>query len=105
MNLEVRVKEFRDMFDHRDTERWIRAIAEEAGEVAGAFNKWQDGNTVKPRTREDVLEEMSQLLACVLCTADKLGMPVPEFMETVDHFLQVKAEQIRKIRASNKGGK
>ena len=96
--IEDRMIEFGELWPDRPTERWVRAIAEEAGEVVGAYNKWQDDNKVVPKNRDDVLEEMSQLMGCVYCTAVKLGVSYHEFLDMVDGFLVRKAAQIRLIR-------
>jgi len=98
MDIQDRIDEFGRLWPDRPTERWIRAIGEEAGEVIGAFNKWDDGYTHKPKTREDVLEEMAQLTGCVFFTAYRLGVPFADFLTMTDDFLAAKARQIREIR-------
>lgn len=98
MSLEQAMKELAEADPERVPERWIRAIAEEAGEVVGAYNKWADGNTVKPKTQANVIEEMVQLYAVVLMTASALGVH-PDRMECeAEAFLMKKAEQIRNLR-------
>jgi NTP pyrophosphatase (non-canonical NTP hydrolase) len=96
--LEQAVKDLASVFPERNTERWIRAVAEEAGEVVGAYNKLTDGNKVKPKTVSDVIEELVQLYAVILMTADALGVH-PDRMEVeAETFLMRKAEQIRDTR-------
>jgi NTP pyrophosphatase (non-canonical NTP hydrolase) len=103
-DLEPRLREFAELFPGRDDERWVRAVAEEAGEVLGAFNKWHDGNRLKPRTRQDVLEEIAQLLACTFILAAKLGVSVDDLLELADQFMARKVRQIRLIRAHPAAG-
>lgn len=74
------------------------AIAEEAGEVIGAFNKWHNGYKTTPKTREDVLEEMSQLTACLFLTASRLQVNPAELLDMTGGFMAAKGQQIRKIR-------
>lgn len=98
-DIEARIQEFGGLWFERPAERWIRAIAEEAGEVVGAFNKWQDGNKRKPKCRADVIEEMAQLMGCVYYTAHKLGVPYSELLEQVDGFMAAKVKEIQALRA------
>lgn len=98
-DIEARIASFGDLWPQRSPERWIRAVAEEAGEVVGAFNKWHDGNKIKPKNREDVLEELAQLMGVVYMTAHQLGLSYQEFLESVDGFLAAKEDQIRRVRA------
>ena len=76
-DLESGIAGFNELWPQHDLQRWMLAIAEESGEVIGAFNKWHNGYTYNPKTQEDVLEEMTQLTACILATADKLGVRRP----------------------------
>lgn len=75
---------------HRFAERWFRAVAEEAGEVVGAYNKWQDGNTRKPKTPDDILIESGQLLGCLVISLGKLGFSPADLLEETDRFLVTK---------------
>lgn len=99
MSLDEAMKGFCELFPDRDTERWIRAVAEEAGEVVGAFNKWHDGNKIKPKSLADVVEEMVQLYSVLLLAASKLGVHHQRMEMEAEAFLNHKAEQIMKIRA------
>jgi hypothetical protein len=89
------------LFAARTTERWFRAISEEAGEVVGAFNKWQDGNTLKPRGPADVLEESGQLLGCLVAAMGRLGFSFGDLLGETDRFLVAKAAAIEKRRAAH----
>lgn len=75
-------------------------LVEEAGEVAGAFSKWHYGYRTAHRTKADIIEEMSQLLAILFTTADQLGTTPAELLNLAGIFLQQKAEEVRKIRES-----
>lgn len=75
-------------------ERYVRAIAEEAGEVVGAFNKMTDGRTDKPKSREDVIHEMAQLIACCFLLSNKLGFDPFRLLLRADKFLVDKAHKI-----------
>lgn len=96
--LEVRIAELDGLWPQHSLERWFLAIAEEAGEAVGAFNKWHNGYKTKPRTKEDVIEEMSQLMACVLAAAGRLGYSPGNMMEQIDLFIGKKIAQIEEIR-------
>lgn len=69
------------------TDRYIRGIAEESGEVIGAYNKWMDGRTDKPKTREDVLEELSQLVGCCLLLSFELGLMPSKLLDQTREFI------------------
>lgn len=73
-------------------ERYLRGIAEEAGEAVGAYNKMVDMRTDKPKERYDVLEEISQLIACCLLAARKLDYDTYDVMTAVSEFVTKKAE-------------
>jgi len=97
-DIEARLDETDQLWPGRGPERWVRAVAEEAGEVVGAFNKWHDGYLAKPRTKEDVLAEMAQLQACLLILARKLGTSADELLAMTDEFLAVKTEEVLEAR-------
>ena len=92
------IRELTGLWPGRDTERWIRAIGEEAGEIIGAYNKWTDGNKTKPKNVGDVLEEMAQTLGCIFATALQLGTGPLELLDDMNYFLEKKAAQIKKNR-------
>lgn len=100
-DLESGIAQFGEIWPDHDLGRWMLAIAEEAGEVIGAFNKWHSGYRTTPKTREDVLEEMCQLIACLLTTGDRLGVPPAEMLDMTGDFFLRKTRQIRKIREEN----
>lgn len=102
MSLKDAVCRFTNLFPQREPERWMLHIAEEAGEVVGAFNKWHYAHKTKVRTRDDVLEELAQLHGVVLCVADELGVPHDEFLKMTEDFLISKREQILAVRAGQK---
>ena len=85
------------------TERFVRGIAEEAGEVVGAFNKWDDKRTDKPMTRNDILHEMSQLYGCILLVALHLGFNTADLYEKTLTFARDKAENIGEERYTHRG--
>lgn len=86
------------LFAARTTERWFRAISEEAGEVVGAFNKWEDGNTLKPKGPADILEESGQLLGCLVAAMGRLGFSFEDLLSETDRFLVTKKAVIEKRR-------
>ena len=77
----------RDFGFQDPAERYVRAIAEEAGEVAGAYNKWQDGRTDKPKTPDDIAHEMAQVIGCCFLLALQLGYTPEELLARADRFL------------------
>jgi NTP pyrophosphatase (non-canonical NTP hydrolase) len=97
-DLEDGIVAWEELWGEHSLERWMLAIAEEAGEVIGAFNKWHNGYRTKPKTRDDVLEEMSQLMCCLLLTASRLEVFPGEMLALTADFFQDKAQQIRTIR-------
>ena len=89
MDLEKRIARLDDTLSNHPTERWFRAIAEEAGEVVGAYNKMEYGpGHHKFKSPQDLLEEMGQLVGCVL--------------EAADEFMDSKAREIVARRAGMK---
>ncbi len=97
-DLETVIREWLELFPGDDIERWVRAVAEESGEFVGAFNKWHDGNRLKSKTRDDVVEELAQLLGCVFVVAAKLDLGCEEVVGLAAEFLSGKAAQIRELR-------
>ena len=87
MNLNSLAEELDDIIPDRGTERWFRAVAEEAGEVIGAFNK-MDYTGEKHRTVDDVLEEMGQLLGCMIVCAQRIGFSWGELETSAGEFMQ-----------------
>lgn len=94
--LDVMIAEWEELWPQHDTARWMLAIAEEAGEVVGAYNKWHGGYS--PKTREDVLEEMSQLAACLFAAAACLETPPAGLLRRTCRFMAAKAGEVREIR-------
>ncbi len=92
------IADWEEIWSNHSIERWMLAIAEESGEVIGAFNKWHNGYKTTPKTREDLLEEMSQLTACLFLTAYKLQVSPAELLGMTGDFMAAKAAQIREIR-------
>lgn len=87
MSLQEAVDNCYDAVGNRAAWRFISALTEEAGEVQGAFNKMMDGNKRKPKTENDVMEELIQLTANCFMTAKHYGFTVEEMLFYVDHFL------------------
>lgn len=85
-----------NLYQFLNTADWriVAMTTEEAGEVQGAFNKWQDGNTRKPKDAADVLEETVQLLACCLILGHHWGVDSEEMLRRADQFLAGKAEEL-----------
>lgn len=73
----------------------VAALTEEAGEVQGAFNKWQDGNIRKPKDITDVIEETTQLLACCLLLGHHWGINAENMLHRMDLFLADKTDEVR----------
>jgi len=71
--------------------RYVDAIAEEAGEVMGAYNKWQDGRTDKPKGPDDIMAEMAQVIGCCFLAALHLGHNPAELLERTHRFMRDKA--------------
>ena len=94
--LDAGIADWEEIWSGHSLERWMLVIAEEAGEVIGAFNKWHNG--YKMKTREDVLEEMSQLTGCLFLTAYELQVSPAELLDMTGDFMAAKATEIRKIR-------
>jgi phosphoribosyl-ATP pyrophosphohydrolase len=94
MNLDQLAGELDDVIPERGTGRWFRAVAEEAGEVVGAYNK-MDYTGAKRRTREDVLEESGQLLGCMIVCLQRLGFSWDDLEASAGEFMINKAAQIR----------
>jgi hypothetical protein len=76
---------------HNDLNRNVRAIAEEAGEVLGAYNKMTDGRTDKPRTAGDIMHEMAQTIGMCFVTALDLGYSPEELLARTERFMHEKA--------------
>lgn len=76
-------------------DRYIRGIGEETGEVIGAYNKWTDGRTDKPHTSGDIIEEISQLIACCFLAAYKMGYSPSTVLLTTRNFINRKTEWSR----------
>lgn len=95
MSLQDAVEEFWEI--RGDTKEWrvIAMLTEEAGEVQGAFNKWQDGNKSKPRSEADVIEELVQLTGCCFLAGQYYGIDVEELAANATGFLNEKIKQIR----------
>lgn len=78
--------------------RIIGMITEEAGELQGAFNKWQDGLEGFPHKNSkgywDVLEELIQVIACGLLAAHHFGITEDELWAKVNYFYVQKRIQI-----------
>ena len=101
MNLDEQAQDLDEAISDRATERWFRAVAEEAGEVVGAFNK-MDYAGEKHRTPDDVLEEAGQLLGCMIVCMQRLGFSWDQLQVSASEFMASKAAQIRALR-SGKG--
>lgn len=93
MNLDVHAMKLDNVIPDRGTGRWFLALAEEAGEVVGAFNK-MDYTGSKHRTEADVLEEMGQLLGCMIVCAQRIGFSWEDLQKATGEFLQGKAGEI-----------
>jgi phosphoribosyl-ATP pyrophosphohydrolase len=78
-------------------ERYVRAVAEEAGEVVGAFNKWTDGRTDKEKGPKDIIQEMAQLIGCCFLVMRKLGFYPTDLLKDVNSFMAEKAQGIQRI--------
>ena len=90
---------FDDFFgQHLITERWVRYVAEEAGEVVGAFNKWERKSASKPRTPEDILGESAQLFGNLLIVMRRLGFSSDDLFKAADFYMTSKAREIREAR-------
>jgi phosphoribosyl-ATP pyrophosphohydrolase len=94
-SVEEHVADCDSLLHDRTAERWFRAVSEEAGEVVGAFNKWQDGNTRKPKGPADILEESGQLLMCLVASLGRIGYSLHDLLEETDRFAVVKAKAFR----------
>lgn len=94
MSLQESVDDLYELFRNRSEWRFIAMLTEEAGEVQGAYNKMVDGNIRKPKTREDVVEELAQLTGCCFLAAKNLGLKTDEILSQADFFLQGKKKQI-----------
>jgi hypothetical protein len=95
MGLQDAVNEFYDIREPMPQWRIISMLTEEAGEVQGAFNKWQDGNKRKPKAEKDVIEELVQLTGCCFVAARNYGLNVEDLMLEATCFLREKVAQIR----------
>lgn len=103
MDLEKRIARLDDTLSNHPTERWFRAIAEEAGEVVGAYNKMEYGpGHHKFKSPQDLLEEMGQLVGCVLVAARRIGFFSADVLEAADEFMDSKAREIVARRAGMK---
>ena len=94
MSLQDAVNEFLDIRHPIPEWRVISMLTEEAGEVQGAFNKWQDGNKRKPRNEADVIEELVQLTGCCFVAAKYYDIPVENLIHSAEVFLHEKITQI-----------
>ena len=70
--------------------RYARAVAEEGGEVLGAYNKWQDKRTDKPKGPDDIMHEMAQVIGCCFLVALHLGCTPEELLERTHRFMEDK---------------
>lgn len=95
MSLQDAVNEFIEARDPIPAWRVISMLTEEAGEVQGAFNKWQDGNKRKPRDQTDVYEELVQLTGCCFVAAQCYGFDVDMLMREAACFLREKVAQVK----------
>lgn len=96
LNLDEIIAEFNEATAWpQEDERWFRAIAEEAGEVVGAYNKWTDRKVSKPKTRGDVFEEMTQLMGCIFAAASRLGYSSDDLLKATEEFMAAKAAWLR----------
>jgi len=95
MTLRDAIDEFKDARGPIPSWRIIGMLTEEAGEVQGAFNKWMDGNKGKPKTRDDVIEELVQLTGNCFLAADYYGLTIESIMLEAACFFREKAAQIR----------
>lgn len=77
----------------QSAERYLRGVAEEAGEVMGAYNKMVDGREDKPKDTEDILQEMAQLITCCLLAARKFDYGTYKVMTAVSEFVTDKARE------------
>src|SRR5215471_7325782 len=77
-----------------DLNRDVRAIAEEAGEVLGEYNKMTDGRTDKPKTADDIVHEMAQTIGMCFVTALELGHSPMTLLARVEQFMYEKARKI-----------
>lgn len=76
--------------------RYVLAVAEEAGEVVGAFNKWSDGRIDKPATRENIIAEIAQLMTCCLLLSRRLGFSSENVFDEMASFINQKTENPRR---------
>lgn len=95
MSLQDAVEDFLAARGPLSAWRVISMLTEEAGEVQGAFNKWQDGNKRKPKTEADVVEELVQLAGCCFIAGQYYGFDVEELEAKATSFLREKITQIR----------
>lgn len=93
------LEELYPVLDHHDW-RIIGAITEEAGEIQGAFNKWQGDTASKIKTKEDVIEETVQCMACCIILLYHYKITSGEAYSKVIDFMYSKAAQIRTIRSN-----
>lgn len=70
--------------------RYARAVAEEGGEVLGAYNKMDDGRTDKPKDPGDIMHEMAQVIGCCFLLALNLGFTPEQLLQRTDRFLTEK---------------
>lgn len=82
-----------ELLDKRDW-RIVAMLTEEAGEVQGAFNKWQSGHRKKPKTKQDVIEELIQLTACCYLAALHFAISPYLLNQRVNMFLDDKADEL-----------
>lgn len=81
-------------------DRFLLGIMEEAGEVAGAWNKLIDKRSDKPMTLADVTEELSQLLACCILFGISIGVNPSDLLDQSRQFAIQKTEAINHGRRS-----
>jgi NTP pyrophosphatase (non-canonical NTP hydrolase) len=92
VELDYGVKDFCEKVP-QTTERWARAVAEEAGEVVGAFNKLTDRRVDKLKRKVDVENEIAQTIACALALAHEMGFsPVIVLNDTIE-FMKAKIDR------------
>lgn len=63
----------------QDLIRQVLGIAEEAGEFVGAFRRWQ-GLARRSGTREEVLEELADVIIVSLVMCERLGEDIGEVL-------------------------
>lgn len=71
--------------------RYMLGIAEECGEVIGAYNKYSGRRTDKPKNKYQIAGEMAQLIGCIFLAANNMGFSVQYMLDQTNEWLSAKA--------------